>query len=463
MILANKAYLDALQAKADAMKEAVLSTESDWRTPGITPPHIYYFSADGDDTNDGLSEASPKQSLAALANLPLAYGDVILFRRGDLFRGYIRTVSGVTYSAYGEGAKPTIASSRKNFADPALWEPTAHKNVWKLAEPCKNVGIITFGHSGVPGDYHQPVGMKKIPGVGGFETIADLASDFEFYSDMETDELWVFCEGNPGSRFSSIEIGEYGCTISVGTCHNVTVDNLHITLTGSHGVSAGDVKNLTVRNCLFDWLGGSVLPGFGGGNRVRYGNAVEVYGACDGYYVYNNWMYQIYDTGVTHQYNVTPTKKVNLHSNVDYYDNLIEYCFWSLEYYNFPVGDCVRGEADVHIHDNFCRFGGEGWGCVGRADHAPFYRLGYKGEPVRNYVNENNIFDRCTGYLIAVNFWDGELPRELVFRNNTYVQTLGGKLARILGEDRFFDETVGETLKLFGETGPTLIYLNPTK
>ena len=56
----------------------------------------YYVSETGNDTNDGLS---PESAWATLEHVNranhLRTGDVVLFRRGDLFRGILQTKSGV--------------------------------------------------------------------------------------------------------------------------------------------------------------------------------------------------------------------------------------------------------------------------------------------------------------------------------------------------------------------------------
>ena len=89
-----------------------------------------------------------------------------------------------------------------------------------------------------------------------------------------------------------------------------------------------------MRNCVFCYLGGSILKGHAGANLSGYGNAVQVYCGCDGYYVNGNWIYQIYDTAITHQYSGSRSDKPNHMSNVEYIGNLCEYCHWSIEYYN---------------------------------------------------------------------------------------------------------------------------------
>ena len=450
--IADKTYLAALDEKAAQMKTAVLSTASEWKAGNNG--RVYYFSADGNDANSGLSEDQPKKSLAALANLPLTAGDVVLFRRGDMFRGAITARSGVTYSAYGEGAKPIINNSDRDWADPSLWVKTGHDNVWKLTEKLDNVGILVFNRTWEIGNYKEITGKMSIKGKNGFEGPAQLAEELAFYSDLDTQELFLYCSvGNPGEVFDSIEIGAHGNAIAVSTASDVTVDNLHITLTGSHGVGAASCRGLTVRNCLFDWLGGSILKGHAGGNVTRYGNAVEVYGGAKQYTVYNNWIYQIYDTGITHQYSSTPSNPSNIHDGVEYYDNLIEYCFWSIEYYNTMVPGTVRETKNVYIHDNFCRFGGEGWGCPGRESGAPMLALNFSGELCENFVVENNLFDRCTGYLMRYT------GKDVVFRGNTFVQYFGEKLAYLSGTVSPFDGSAASVLSSIGDTSAKLAYI----
>ncbi|MBQ8508921.1 MAG: hypothetical protein IJ493_03340 [Clostridia bacterium] len=451
--IADKAYFDELDAKAAAMRDAVLYTESEY-TVG-EGGKIYYFSETGDDSNDGLSEETPMKTLDKLNVLPLNAGDVVLFKRGDMFRGVIKTRSGVTYSAYGEGAKPIINSSRRNYADPALWLETQYENVWVCTEKLVNVGIVALDHTGELGKYDELVGTRMVAGTNNFNGAADMNEDLQVWSDLATNKLYFYStEGNPGERFESIEIGVRENTFQVGSNNDIVIDNIHVTHVGAHGVSAGDNKNLTVRNCIFNWLGGSILTGFNSGNIPGYGNAVQVYGGVDGYYVYNNWIYQIYDTGITHQFSSTPSKAVNNMNDVQYYDNLIEYCFWSLEYYNSRPEGTERNTTNVSIHDNFCRLGGYGWGCLGRETSAPMCAMNSAGEEVKDNYLTNNIFDRCLGLLIRVGK-EGTMN----FNGNTYIQPYGVKFAYLWGNNYMFDGTAAETLAKVGENNPTLVYV----
>lgn len=86
----------------------------------------YYISSlSGSDTNDGISITSAWQSIDKLNETVFADNSIILFKRGDIFRGAISTLKfpkGLTFGAYGEGANPIIAGSVQITG----WVPTSH-------------------------------------------------------------------------------------------------------------------------------------------------------------------------------------------------------------------------------------------------------------------------------------------------------------------------------------------------
>ena len=451
------AYEAELQGKADAMKRAILASPSDYAA--ATGTH-YFVSADGDDARDGRSPENAVRSLARLRQLALRPGDAVLFRRGDLFRGTVEAAAGVTYSAYGAGPKPTICASPRDYADPALWRATDGPNVWACTERLPNAGILAFDHDPRDDGRYDVKTGRMVNYRGGPAAPRHLKEDLDFWCDAKAGVLHLYsAQGNPGARFRHIEIGSHGNAVSVGK-NGVTVDNLHVTLTGSHGVGAGTVKDLVVRHCVFDWLGGALLiPEGRKGGPCRYGNAVEVYGGCDGYRVHDCWMYQIYDTGITHQCHHAKNDRI-FQSNVEYARNLVEYCFWSIEYYNAFNG---YGETrNVRVHHNFCRFGGDGWGCPGRAAGTPMFSIDDRPDVTSNYVNEANILQRSRGFLVN-NFGRHASPPDFVFKGNVYVQPKGWKFAQIGDRDpkiSSFDEKAADVIReTFGETDGTFVFL----
>ena len=76
----------------------------------------YVDSLNGDDANAGTTPATAWKSLERVDAAPLVAGDSVLFRRGRVWRGTLRTKPGeegrpVRYGAYGKGPKPRILSS----------------------------------------------------------------------------------------------------------------------------------------------------------------------------------------------------------------------------------------------------------------------------------------------------------------------------------------------------------------
>lgn len=90
----------------------------------------YYFSTSGSDANTGLTSTTPKKSIAA-ANALMISGNIILFKRGDIWylpQGTIKldNISNCTLDAYGSGKRPIIAGM-------ALIDDTwtyEGKNIW---------------------------------------------------------------------------------------------------------------------------------------------------------------------------------------------------------------------------------------------------------------------------------------------------------------------------------------------
>lgn len=83
----------------------------------------YVDSVTGSDSNDGLTELTPWQSLNKVTNTALQPGDTVLFKRGSEWTGELwMTSSGtealpVTYSAYGEGALPVLHGPTGQWLD----------------------------------------------------------------------------------------------------------------------------------------------------------------------------------------------------------------------------------------------------------------------------------------------------------------------------------------------------------
>lgn len=384
-------------------------------TPNMEIPagaECRHLSEKGDDSADGRTPATAWRTTARLDRERLPAGSFVLFERGGVFRGGFRALEGVTYTAYGNGAKPRIYSSPENGADPSKWERTDAANVWRYKIGMADVGTVVF-------DDGKAHAIKILPVYNGNGTFTqqyggrpfnngykDLAEDLHFWHDYSdktdfkpfakgTGYLYLRSGKNPGERFKSIEFNVKKHGVTVGGANDVHVDNLCIKYVGSHGIGAGTVKGLRVTNCELGWIGGSIQAEriFGRNWATRYGNAVEIYGGCDGFVVDNCYVYQAYDAGLTQQFNVG--NMTTYQRLVRYSNNVIENCNYSIEYFLSGVrqGNPSRTEGFV-IEDNLMWNAGVGF-CRQRPD-------GRQAAHIKSWRNNCN---RATGYLVRRNLF----------------------------------------------------------
>ena len=442
--------------------DEILSSPDEIKISGT----VYYVANDGDDANDGKSEKTPWKTLKRVSDGELLAGDGVLFKRGDLFRGNVMAKAGVTYAAYGEGDKPKFYTGDKDYADASLWEQT-EENIWHLKEKILDVGTLVFNG----GEKHS---VKLIPSYinGKFVCRDDESRLFDFKTEAvrDLDVYWYFedelttkpskgedfpipdtkgggkgdiylrCDaGNPGEVFDSIEAVCALNMFKVGQNENVTIDNLCIKYVGRHGVSAGGncVRGLKVTNCEFGWIGGAIqhyfgtdpnYPQGGRGTVTRYGNAIEIYGGCDGYEASGNYIYEVYDAGITHQ--VSTGGKIYNMKNIRYLDNVIEKCVYGIEYFlDDNSGDTDSIMQNVVMSGNIIRTSGYGWGQQRHNTDTPALIKGWSYvNNARDYKICDNIFDRCAYRLLHLVARDKKSLPEM--SGNTYIQTKGGMLGQ---------------------------------
>ena len=392
-----------LKALADTRKKAVLSAANTVNPKTVTGK-CFYVSTSGDDANDGLSPAKPIRSLACVNALDLHPGDVVLFRRGDIWRRtlpdgshMIVTKPGVTYSAYGKGPKPVLDGSPCNGAEEGSWTLSDNPGVY--------VYSLTFG-----GD----VGAMVLDGRFAAQKVMNIPqNDLQFF--QEGDRILFYSEsGNPSRRFKSIEFNVIGNGFRA--VDNVTVDNICIRHIGSHGIGSGTTKGLVVTNCEIGWIGGSFQPKT---DHVRYGNGIEIYGGCEKYLIKNCWVYQCYDAGITHQFSRSETKPCVM-ENVAYLDNLIEDCTYSIEYFIQDKPGVDRIMRNILFDSNICLRAGFGWGAQRPDKDTPAHIKSWTvSNPAQNFIIRGNTFAYTTHDMFQISFGYPEWRPQM--ENNTVV------------------------------------------
>jgi len=444
-----KSVADA-DALANALREEILNSAVKLSVSGTS----YYVSNSGNDSNSGTSPSSAWATLAKVSEAGLKSGDAVFFERGGLWRGNFTAKMGVTYSAYGNGDKPKIYGSPQNFSVKEKWLASGIPNVYVYDQEFVNdAGLLVF-NNGEANTY------KKLTGVDGFSgSPAELKNDLEMCHNTDDKKIYLYSgSGNPADRFSDIEFCLKEHIIRIAG-DNVTIDNLCVKFGGAHGISSGSRNGLHVTWCEFGWIGGSIQHG-----TTRYGNAIEIYGACKDYLVDHCYIYQIYDAGVTHQFKNPTSTETKIMENVTYSNNLFEKCIYSIEYFL----DQPNSEQDVMknilFRDNICRLAGYGFGWQRRDKVARHIQGGWLNSkrkyPAENYLVEGNIFDRSIDVLLSVSALEqSHLPK---MKNNIYIQNKCGKFGMVgVNYNQYypFDENIKKLMEEKGiEKNPVIIY-----
>lgn len=453
---ATKKLIKEIDLVSEARKQEILNYENEISVTG----KIYYVSQNGDDSSDGLSPETAWKTIQKVNNSTITGGDAVLFERGTLYRGTVLCKPDVTYSSYGKGPKPIITCSPENGTGKEKWSLLdGTDNIWVYYKEMPETGILIFNDG-------EDYSIKKVPSFINGKFVVRNQPDVEFdvkkhmhinlahfnelkaLRDNGTPDiapenlcpLYLRCDqGNPGEIYSSIEFAIRNHGFIVGGARNVTIDNVAVKYVGCHGVAAGTCCGLTVKNCEFGWIGGAVqyYRGMDGtprqGQLTRYGNAIEIYGGCHDYTCDNNYIYQVFDAGVTHQYSSGSGGDCK-HINVHYTNNLIEYCTYSIEYFlgQYSSPDTLRFQRDIYIENNILRYSGFGFGEQRPEYDCPAAHIkgwdSYSALDKNSFIR-NNIFDRGRNMLIHVGtaqqHW---LP---IFENNIFIQYLGEKTSTL--------------------------------
>jgi len=489
--------------QTEMRKEAIMNTESDW-TLG-KGGKVYYISPDGDDSNDGLSPETAWKTLGKLNSaavgelncsaeqintkeypqyqwaaehpdewITLNPGDVVLFERGGVWRGGFVTAEGVTYSAYGEGAKPEILGSPENGSGAEKWSLLeGTENIWVYYREIQECGGILLNGTIVAGKYAPfwDEDTGKWLDFGEMGTFLDeemtVCPEFDvkalenlcFFNDLQniTPEFPAWCwgtlylrcdEGNPGAIYDSIEFFSSvdGSNRCIGVAENATIDNLSFKYLGS---SVNMKDGATVRNCWIEYCGGIVLS-YNKGGYTRDGkvlNTILRCGECitagnSNTTVTNTYMAYAYDGALSVENGVRswledPTIDV-AHRNVYIAGNIMAYSGGG-----FGCGslDAVAAGVDVKMYeniqfvDNYVLYTGMGWS---HQKEDPAYNYQAAAFIALNPGNTgevhlvNNVFYDCQDIIQLVNyeyFNDDKAAAE--FRNNTYVADAGARVANV--------------------------------
>lgn len=232
-----------------------------------------------------------------------------------------------------------------------------HLATASIADPLAvDVGNIIFDHGKV-------CGWKKW-------SVAELEKPYDYYYDGSSWRVFLRLEANPATLHQSIECAMKRHVINQGNAHHVIYDGLAVKYGAAHGFGGGNTHDLVIRNCDLSYIGGGHQLTRPGGRPVRYGNAIEFWGAARDNLVENCRIWEVYDAALTNQGSDPSSKQVN----ITYRDNLIWNAEYSFEYWNHPEAAITR---NIRFVNNTCINAGTVWSHAQRPDrngsHLMFY------------------------------------------------------------------------------------------
>lgn len=316
-------------------------------------------------------------------------GDAVLFERGGLWRlqreGHLKIPQGVTFGSYGIGEKPKFYGSAYNYADRSLWEKHSD-NIWKKEMRGGNPGIITI-------DEKYALGVKKWE-------MEEVKENYDFYYDGDAATIYFYYDGDI-EDFESMEIGQRSDLVTMES--DTVLDNVCLRHGASHGVDAvHNAHNVKITNCEVGFIGGSMQFA-----QVRFGNGIEFGLGAQNVVVRNNWVYQCYDAGITFQSWGSANLDTYYH-DIDFSANLIEYCYYGIEYFTtcYETKGLYSEYKNITMNDNIIRFSAYTWCHEQRPDKWMASHIrGGQWAYVKNcegFEIQRNIFDTCRGCMV---FW----------------------------------------------------------
>ena len=457
----EKVFNGGAQAKAEYMIKNIIDVKND-SSGDVEGGNSWFVSeSKGNNNNTGIDADHPLKWIST-ANSKAKAGDTIYLKRGDTWRtteitadSVIELKSGVHYAAYGNGEKPVISGSAEDYADNNWYQLSGNPNIWYTtyysgnATTKANAGMIYFIDN--KGKITFGKSIAKPSGDESYSySFSDLDSDLEFFapikigsttemagnSSLTFGRIYVYSTKNPTKRFSTIEIATnhpqvvYANSGTNGTDKITTMNNIAVKYGGYHGVTGvNGGRNVILNKCEVAYIGG----GNQGYNRL--GNGVEF---GDGYTngrVYDSYIHDCFDAGLTFQ-SYNDSSSGFEFSYICFERNVIENCAYGIEFFTENPNDRMW---DIRFNNNVIRNAGYGqWSEQERADGG--WRISNICGSKNNYMNlikndgrncqiKNNIFD-CTRNVHVSWYWNSSDSSNARHENldvsgNTYFQKKG--------------------------------------
>ncbi len=89
-------------------------------------------------------------------------------------------------------------------------------------------------------------------------SFSELVNQGDYYLSPLTDTLYCFTKKNPGSIYTSIEVGGVYSEdlIAIRSSRFISIRNLDVRYSGNNGIIIRNCNNILVENCKVSWCGG---------------------------------------------------------------------------------------------------------------------------------------------------------------------------------------------------------------
>ncbi len=383
---------------------------------------VYYIdNLNGRDVADGLSAQSPKRDYTALS---LESGDSVLFKCGSFYRGQLKMVGGadgapITYGSYGEGELP-VFSGGIDVSGRECWMMTDRKNVWKCVKE-------------IPTDVGNFILSGKCSATLRWDR-TELSADGDFFDSRfgecnvnqgvtcSPQEVLLYSDGHPCDVFSQIEAVPYAKRTLGGMKSNTVIENLAFINSGVHALTGvGDTKNVVIRGCRFENIGGCV---WSLEEKIRFGNGIEFWIGAENIEISHCTFKNIYDSCATHQgpdYETPPAR--NFHVRGCTFDT---YSMAAFEYR-------AQMMVDSSFTGNICKNAGCGFGMLGESlprkseiwpqpmgHHIFFWRIWEAVDDIGLLVADN-VFDNAPNGSAVYSIICAEAEAGVTFKNNKVI------------------------------------------
>ncbi len=245
----------------------------------------YYLDPAGNDSNPGISAASPWRSIAKLNSVTFSPGDNIYFKRGGLWREMLVPRNGgasgspVLLSAYGTGPQPVISGSDIVSG----WRHTSG-SVYQ-ARSSKPGNVYVDGGPGW-GLLHACCAAGETCSRNKFCAIGPMAPG-SWYWDPDLGELYVWLvDGSPpATHMIEAATREYGLKVIAdgGEKSDLVIDGLTFERTAGGGIyfysndeRGVGLTGIVVRNCTITQVGTGQVDDGSYYNGIHYSQAREL-------------------------------------------------------------------------------------------------------------------------------------------------------------------------------------------